>query len=391
MLKPLLTARNQAARDIVPGAVFMRRESACVAAISSLATLLLGCASTSTILPAAHAPAKPATASAANSKGPGGAATAPITSTNLEEQIQAATALRLHGDAAQATRALAQLVLVAPDDPRVLGEYGKALVQQGRAEDAVAFLKGALQVKANDWTLYSALGVAYDQMDDRKDAKVAYDRALLLHPGDPTVLNNYAVSRMLAKDFDNAQRLLMQAQAAGGNLPKIAGNLQLLAQLRATKTPPGAKSTTAASESPSPAVSTHAPFRASGPKTAPAVVVMQQVPSDTTSATSQHIPKPDLQIGATVPSVSNNPVPRNRAADATPRTITPELGERKEIVSTPLAQSENTMPASIRASSKGSSAGKSRSSAKSGRSTVPAKPAVTAQKAQLPPVLRTAD
>jgi Flp pilus assembly protein TadD len=218
----------------------MRRPSARVAAISGLAILLIGCASSTAPAPGTSASSavqpsgKPAVGQSGASSG---AAAAAATSTNLEDQIQAAVALRVHGDLAKATHALAQLVLVAPDDARVVGEYGKALVQQGRSDDAVAFLKRAVQIKPGDWTLYSALGVAYDQMDDRKNAKVAYDQALLLHPGDPTVLNNYAVSRMLAKDYNSAQRLLMQAQAAGGNLPKIASNLQLLAQLRAANAP----------------------------------------------------------------------------------------------------------------------------------------------------------
>ncbi|MBN9572092.1 MAG: hypothetical protein J0H30_13925, partial [Alphaproteobacteria bacterium] len=50
----------------------------------------------------------------------------------------------------------------------------------------------------NDWTLYSAIGMAYDQKDDFANSKLAYDRALLLAPGEPAVLNNYAMSRMLA-------------------------------------------------------------------------------------------------------------------------------------------------------------------------------------------------
>jgi Flp pilus assembly protein TadD len=288
-------------------------------------------------------------------------------STNLEDQIQAAVALRVHGDLAKATHALAQLVLVAPDDARVVGEYGKVLVQQGRSDDAVAFLKRAVQIKPGDWTLYSALGVAYDQMDDRKNAKVAYDRALLLHPGDPTVLNNYAVSRMLAKDYDSANRLLMQAQAAGGNLPKIASNLQLLAQLRGANAPALAsrkpantasgspKSIAAPSasslgsratglNSPDPAVSASTPPGASGKvattipaapkrvisatalpagaeaKTGPAVVVMQRVPSDTPAPSR----RPSGRFAIDKPLMPTEAAASHRTAGAGPKRITPE-------------------------------------------------------------------
>jgi Flp pilus assembly protein TadD len=324
----------------------MRRQSARVAAISSLATLLLGCASTAGPAPkvSANTPA-PVAAKATGQAGTTPNAALPVSSTNLEDQIQAAVDLRIHGDTAKATHALAQLVLVAPDDPRVLGEYGKALVQQGRSDDAAAFLKRAIQLKPGDWTLYSALGIAYDQMDDRKNAKVAYDGALLLRPGDPTVLNNYAVSRMLAKDYDGAQRLLMQAQAAGGNLPKIVSNLQLLAQLRASKapaatatrttsTPLGTAKTnvpatasasapsTIASRAPNPAGAAGAAFSATEAKSQPAVIVMQRIPTDTPQAAPQSLSRPGSM--PTKASAAAKATSVERTAKGGPRTITPE-------------------------------------------------------------------
>jgi Flp pilus assembly protein TadD len=80
---------------------------------------------------------------------------------DLPGQIASAQKLRQDGNLADAVRALSQLMLVAPDDPGVVGEYGKALAQQGDARDAIAFLKRAAQLSPNDWTLYSAMGVAY--------------------------------------------------------------------------------------------------------------------------------------------------------------------------------------------------------------------------------------
>jgi hypothetical protein len=340
-------------------------------------------------------------------------------------------ALRVHGDLAKATHALAQLVLVAPDDARVVGEYGKVLVQQGRSDDAVAFLKRAVQIKPGDWTLYSALGVAYDQMDDRKNAKVAYDRALLLHPGDPTVLNNYAVSRMLAKDYDGAQRLLMQAQAAGGNLPKIASNLQLLAQLRAANAPaptgpkpantasgspksiaspnaPATGSRAMASSSPNPAVSTSAPPGASGkgpttisaaPKrvipastspagvearTAPAAVVMQRIPSDTPAPPSR---RPSAQAAADRPLVPTEAIASRRTASAGPKRIAPETA--LNISSSPMAlgqpeknasavASAQVAPAVAKASSSHPAKSEQQSKAADGRNAGVGRPAQTA-------------
>jgi Flp pilus assembly protein TadD len=207
-----------------------------------------------------------------------------VANVSIEAELAQAQTLRAQGNYAEATKTLGQLVLVSPDDARIVGEYGKVLVQQGgRSDDAIAFLKRAVALKGNDATLYSALGVAYDQADDQKNAKAAYDKALALHPGDPTVLNNYAVSRMLAGDLDGAQKLLAQAQAAGGSNPKVVSNLQLLAQMRTAKAtapaPGGQKSAAAATASKAaPAASPKNLLSGSTPQ--PNTVVMQQVPGD---------------------------------------------------------------------------------------------------------------
>ena len=131
----------------------------------------------------------------------------PSPAANLDESIRQAQMLRLAGSYPEAIKHLSQLMMVAADDPRVVSEYGKALAQMGRASDAVNFLNRAAQLSPTDWTLYSALGVAYDQVGNQKQAQAAYEHALSLNPGEPSVLNNYALSRMLAKDTAMAQNL----------------------------------------------------------------------------------------------------------------------------------------------------------------------------------------
>ena len=63
---------------------------------------------------------------------------------DLESAIHDAQAQRRSGDLAGAAKSLSQLVLIAPDNARVLGEYGKNLAAQGRSEDALAFLERAI-------------------------------------------------------------------------------------------------------------------------------------------------------------------------------------------------------------------------------------------------------
>ncbi len=158
----------------------------------------------------------------------------------LNGEIASAHALRVKGEYAEAAKSFGQLMLVAPDEPQIVAEYGKTLLQQGRADDAMPFLRRALELQADDWSVYSAIGVAYDQLDDRAHARQAYMRALSLKPGAPQILNNMAVSRMLAGDLEGARRLFVEASTSGD--PKIAANLAILASMKkpvaAAVTPP---------------------------------------------------------------------------------------------------------------------------------------------------------
>ena len=144
---------------------------------------------------------------------------------DLPGEIERAHVLRLRGDYDDASKSLAQIMMIAPDDPRVVSEYGKTLLQAGRAQEAVGFLKRAAQISPNDWTVYSAMGVALDQAGDHASAKLAYQRALSIKPGEPSVLNNLAVSRMLAGDVSGAKTILAKASTTGTDQPKIANNL----------------------------------------------------------------------------------------------------------------------------------------------------------------------
>jgi Flp pilus assembly protein TadD, contains TPR repeats len=180
-------------------------------------------------------------------------------SQSVETAIKDAQAKRLSGDFSGAVKVLSQLMLVNPDDARVVSEYGKTLVQQGRSREALDFLNRAVQLNSSDWTLYSALGVALDSAGDYASAKAAYERALQLKPGEPAVLNNYALSRAMAGDPANAKTLIAQAGVSGTN-PKIAQNAKMIAAL------------------PAPALKTAAPVKP-GAKAA-----AKQTPNDTATA-----------------------------------------------------------------------------------------------------------
>jgi len=200
-----------------------------------------------------------------------------LPATNLDESIRQAQMLRLAGQYSDAVKHLSQLMMVASDDPRVVSEYGKTLAAMGRASDAVNFLTRAQQLQPTDWTLYSAMGVAYDQLGDQKNAQNAYEHALALKADEASVLSNYALSRLLAKDPDMARKLAARAESAGGaGDAKIARNIAMIRSLA-----PEAPEPAPVAANVKPPV--HEPVQAA--KTAPQApednrVVMQRVPVD---------------------------------------------------------------------------------------------------------------
>jgi len=189
----------------------------------------------------------------------------------LAAEITRAKDLRDRGQYAEAAKALRQLMLVAGNDPRVAGEYGKVLAQQGYAKDAVDVLSKAVQMNGADWRLYSALGVAYDQLDKHAEARKAYARALAMKPGEPSVTNNYAVSRMLTGDYDGAVEMLASLKSSD---PKIEANLTKAEELKAAHAP---KAVQAEASPAKPAATAIANNAAQKPN---AGVYMQKVPSD---------------------------------------------------------------------------------------------------------------
>lgn len=217
---------------------------------------------------------------------------APAPVTTLDDSIREAQQLRLNGKYSEAINHLSQVMLVAADDGRVIAEYGKTLVSMGRAEEGQKFLTRAQQLLPNDWTVYSALGVADDQTGNQQEARTNYEHALALKPGEPSVLSNYALSRMLAKDPAGARQLADRAELANAVAPdnKIARNI---AMVRSMAPATDASATNTPAPSPVPAAAPHvavaaAPLAAPAQHAQPAPTSNPPAPAATTSSAVPH-------------------------------------------------------------------------------------------------------
>ena len=72
---------------------------------------------------------------------------------------------------------------LAPADADVSLEYGKVLVESGRAFEAVRHLENAVAMNPSQWNAWSAYGVALDQIGEHDEARAKYDKALSIAPG----------------------------------------------------------------------------------------------------------------------------------------------------------------------------------------------------------------
>ncbi|MEI9929665.1 MAG: tetratricopeptide repeat protein, partial [Rhizomicrobium sp.] len=243
---------------------------------------------------------------------------------DLDAQIQKAQAARVQGDYAGATSILSQLMLVTPDDPRIAGEYGKTLVQEGHSKDGVDFLKRAAQLQPGNWTFYSAMGVAYDQQGDYANARLAYNQALAIKPADPAVLNNYMLSRMQANDASGARQLMAQMPAAAKSDPKIAQTVALLASASPAPSPaPQAAKTTAASVA-STANGKAAPITVHA---LPANTIVEQLPASTKPAAAHEATGAPHQLAKTTPA---SPTPAKTTASKVADTAPANASAKKK-------------------------------------------------------------
>ena len=152
---------------------------------------------------------------------------------DTEVATQFSRALRATGNDAEALRVMGQAAQRAPQSGAVQLEYGKALIANERAHEAVRPIQTALaNGLAEDFTAHSALGVAYDKTGRHAEARASYDRALAINPGAAQVLNNKGLSYALEGRPQMAERTLRVAVAGSGGTARMRQNLALVLGLQ---------------------------------------------------------------------------------------------------------------------------------------------------------------
>jgi Flp pilus assembly protein TadD len=119
----------------------------------------------------------------------------------------------------------------APKDREVLGEYGKALADNGDLQQARDVLSRSYTADRPNWDYLSVQGSIADRLDDHAKAQEFYTQALKISPDEPSVLSNLGLSYALSKRLDLADDTLRQASTLPRADARVRQNYALVLAL----------------------------------------------------------------------------------------------------------------------------------------------------------------
>ncbi len=126
-------------------------------------------------------------------------------------RLCAAQVALLRGQLEAAASGFAAILAVEPDWAAAHLGLAAARFRQSRTDDAVAELRRAEQADPNWWVPISAAASMYASTGAEDRALDEYRRALALAPGEPAILDEYALTLHAARMDDQATRLAEEA------------------------------------------------------------------------------------------------------------------------------------------------------------------------------------
>ncbi|MEE9329217.1 MAG: tetratricopeptide repeat protein [Parvularculaceae bacterium] len=148
---------------------------------------------------------------------------------NTKVAIAYSKSLRIIGSDEQSLRVIEKSVSRDEDNADALLEYGKALISNDRAFEAVRPIERAIAMtNSKDWRTYSAYGVALDKIGEHEEARKQYSHALKINPSAAQVQNNIGLSYALDGKLDLAERSLRRASSERYSSSRIRQNLALV-------------------------------------------------------------------------------------------------------------------------------------------------------------------
>jgi len=143
-----------------------------------------------------------------------------------------AEALQAAGQTDQSLAVMRKAAIDFPNDRTVLAAYGKALAAAGELEPALDAVRRAQTPEYPDWRLMSAEAAILDQLNQTNEARALYRRALEMRPDEPSVLSNLGMSYVLEGDLKTAEIYMRKATATAGADSRVRQNLALVVGLQ---------------------------------------------------------------------------------------------------------------------------------------------------------------
>lgn len=143
-----------------------------------------------------------------------------------------AQVLQMNGRTEQSLAVMRKLAIAYPKDREVLSAYGKALASAGELEPALDAVRRAQTPEYPDWKLVSAEAAILDQLGKSGEARKLYRRALDLKPNDPSILSNLGMSYVLEGDLKTAETYMRSASGQPGADSRVRQNLALVVGLQ---------------------------------------------------------------------------------------------------------------------------------------------------------------
>lgn len=146
-----------------------------------------------------------------------------------EAQFKFARILRAMGSAQRAVEIAGPALGMKPDNYEMAMIFAQASLDLGKPQDAAIALAAAEAAGQNDWRMLSLIGVTMDQLDQHKQARTYYQRALTLSPENGSkILSNIGLSYALEGDPANAEIALRKAVASPNADPRAKQNLAIV-------------------------------------------------------------------------------------------------------------------------------------------------------------------
>lgn len=118
---------------------------------------------------------------------------------------------------------------LATDAKDIEAQEGRALALVGldRREEALPLLQALVKQTPPRWRSCNAMGLLSDLTGNAEAARYWYQQALAVNPKEASVVNNLGYSRLMAKDYAEAEAHFTDALALSPNAPRLRGNLVL--------------------------------------------------------------------------------------------------------------------------------------------------------------------